>query len=442
MRRLFLALWGDLSWDEAKKFCFLALISMVIVGNYWTLRVMKNAIFGNFVSYRTYQPWAKVISLVVVALLVMGYSRLVDLVKKESLFYGMVTFFGLWELGLAYAIAHPTLFAHYSMIPGNIIGWISFLSIEALPLMIALFWAFVASTTDTESAKRGYGIILFTTQIGTIGGSLFVVYYAASLGIPTIMALSAATLFLVPLLIKCYTALLSKQARVFPKDKKQSTGFIEGLSLLLTRPYVMGIFFVATAYQVIGTILEFQMNTLGKMIYPVAADFAAFHGKFGIGVNCIALLFSFFGTSFLMRKFGLRFCLLVFPVVVGSIVIALVFYISFGGMQQNQLIWLLFGGLMGIKGLNYALNGPTKEIMYIPTSRDVKFKAKGWIDLFGNRSTKATGAGVNILFKESLASLFIFGSIISLGIVGIWIIIAFMVGKKFQRLVEKKAIIS
>lgn len=429
------ALWGDLSRDELKKFGILSLISMLILGNYWTLRVMKNAIFGHFVEYRMYQPWAKVSSVVVIAILVMIYSKLVDTFSKEKLFYLLVMFFACWELGLAYCVANPTTIPLISGIPGRLTGWIAYVSIEAIPLMISLFWAIIASTTSTESAKRGYGLILFVTQIGTIGGSAFVVQYASILGIPLIVALSSSLLFLAPFLMKFYL-------RVIPGGEsdgdrpvgRAKTGFIEGLVLLLSRPYVMGIFIVATMYQVIGTILEFQMNSLGKIVYPVAADFAAFHGKFGIGINLLALCFALFGTSFFMRKFGLRLCLIAFPTIVGAIVSALFLFKFIFHADSVSMMWALFFGMICVKGLNYALNGPSKEVLYIPTSTDVKFKSKGWIDLFGNRSTKGAGAGINILFKESLTRLFFFGSMISLGLVGIWIVIAALVGRKFERL--------
>jgi ATP:ADP antiporter, AAA family len=79
--------------------------------------------------------------------------------------------------------------------------------------------------------------------------------------------------------------------------------------------------------------------------------------------------------------------------------------------------------------------------MYIPTSKDIKFKAKSWIDMVGNRSAKALGSGVNAFFTN-LSQLVFYGSIFSLGIVGIWISVAFYVGKTHKELLEKDHIIS
>ncbi len=41
--------------------------------------------------------------------------------------------------------------------------------------------------------------------------------------------------------------------------------------------------------------------------------------------------------------------------------------------------------MMCLKALSYSLNNPCKEMLYNPTSTDVKFKAKSWIDIFGQR---------------------------------------------------------
>lgn len=454
--RIVRALWGDMSKDELKKFGILSLTLMVILGTYWMLRVNKNAIFGMFVDFRMYQPWAKVVSLVVIALLVLVYSKLVDMFSKEKLFYVLCTFFGLWVLGLSYCIANPSvvtvskssfLYPLISRIPGHILGWVSYVSFEAISLIIILFWAFVASVTKTESAKKGYGLIIFVTQIGTVAATWFVARYvgvgAGKLSIPTIIAIGGCLMLSVSFFIKWYMTTIGVEADVSEAGtkKKAKTGFFEGLKLLVTKPYVAGVFVIATMYEVVGTVLEFQMNALGKMIFPTNEAFAAFNARYGMGINMLALTFALVGTSFFMRRFGLRFCLLAFPVTIAAIVTGIFTFKFVGGATNVQLMWALFAGMIGIKGLNYALNNPTKEVMYIPTSKDVKYKAKGWIDLFGNRSTKGAGSGINIAFKESLTRLLFFGSIISLGLVGVWIFVAVFVGKKFDKLQKDGTIV-
>ena len=49
-----------------------------------------------------------------------------------------------------------------------------------------------------------------------------------------------------------------------------------------------------------------------------------------------------------------------------------------------------------LKGFSYCLNNPCKEILYQPTSSSVKFKAKSWIDIFGQRGSKALGLALRV----------------------------------------------
>ena len=77
---------------------------------------------------------------------------------------------------------------------------------------------------------------------------------------------------------------------------------------------------------------------------------------------------------------------------------------------------MFFVATLVMKALSYALNNPCKEIMYIPTSKDVKFKAKSAIDMFGGRSAKAVGAGVAALATQS----FIIGPVVSFAFIGLW----------------------
>ena len=71
------------------------------------------------------------------------------------------------------------------------------------------------------------------------------------------------------------------------------------------------------------------------------------------------------------------------------------------------MMWTLFMVMIIIKGLSYALNNPTKEVIYIPTTKDIRFKAKGWIESFGGRTAKAGGSVINAAFAKNLPEVLI-----------------------------------
>ena len=106
-----------------------------------------------------------------------------------------------------------------------------------------------------------------------------------------------------------------------------------------------------------------------------------------------------------------------------------------------QLAWAAFAVMIVVKGASYAVNNPIKEMMYIPTSKDTKFKAKGIIDMLGGRSAKAGGAAISDALKSSMDNLFMYGSLIGLGIIGFWMMAALYVGKKNKQLIDSGKII-
>ena len=425
-------LWGDLTSEELKKFGLLSAIFFFIIGSYWLLRPLKDGIFATLVGLE-YQPMAKIFSVCIIVPLVLFYAKLVDWFEKHKLFYVICSLYGIGFLLIAYLLTHPTIgLANEVASPYRLLGWISYFAIESMgSIIVALFWSFVASSTDSSSAKRGFALIISGAQIGSILGPTMA-RYAEYLGLPLLTVIAAVGIFIVPLFIKLFMVKIASKEQPTEEQiqdaKKPKTGMLEGLKLLLTRPYLLGIFAIATFYEVIGTIMDFQMKMLAKQVYPSKEAFTAFLGLFGQSANILALVMALLGTSFLMRRFGLTFCLLTFPIAVGLVV---------GYVYINPVLWTVFASMIVVKGLSYALNNPSKEMMYIPTSKDVKFKAKSWIDMFGARSAKAAGSGVNNVFAASLPSLMLYGTMIALGLVGVWIVAALFVGKTFNKLTKE-----
>lgn len=133
-----------------------------------------------------------------------------------------------------------------------------------------------------------------------------------------------------------------------------------------------------------------------------------------------------------MRRFGLRVCLLIFPCAVVLVLTSVLIY---------PVLSVVFAAQVILKGLSYAINNPSKEMLYIPTGPDVKFKVKSWIDMFGGRSAKAVGAATVNQVKDTLEGLLTYGTLIGYVWVGLWIFIALFVGRTWAALtLEKEAL--
>jgi len=434
---MFQKLTGNLQGDELKKFLILAMTFLFLIGVYWLLRSVKDSILASTVGLK-YQPIAKMVSLCFLVPLILCYSKLVDIFKKHTLFYFIGGFYAILFLVIGYMLGRPGIgLSNTIEDPSRLIGWVSYLGIESFgSLMVALFWSFVASSTSPESAKKGYPVIISGAQIGSVGGP-FLVTQAKTFGVDGLMYISFTWILAIILLIAIYVRVippeLSGVGDSVEEGDNKKTGMLEGLRLLFKYKYVAGIFCVATFYEIVGTILDFQMKVLARQAYTTPETYAEFMARFGMGCNLATMAVTFVGTSFIMQKWGLTFCIVSFPITVGCVVIFVYFFAS---------KYVFFSAMIIIKCFTYALNNPAKEIMYIPTSKDIKFKTKGWIDMFGARSMKAAGSVINNTFKESTQALLTYGTIMSLGVVFVWVFIAAYVGKTFAELTKENKTLS
>lgn len=116
-------------------------------------------------------------------------------------------------------------------------------------------------------------------------------------------------------------------------------------------------------------------------------------GFFGQATNSLSFCLSLLGTSFVIRNLGLRKALLLFPTLLvgaGALVYA---------YPSLELVFVM---MLALKALSYALNNPCKELLYQPTSKAIKFKAKSWIDIFGQRGAKVRSACCPLILRPPL----------------------------------------
>lgn len=453
----------DLNRDEIKKFGLLAFTFFLIIGGYWLVRLLKNAIFYKIAfpeslgwlpsQGRLFQPWAKFWSPFVVFTLVMVYTKLIDLFKKHVLFYIICSVYATIFGGVTIALILRNLYGDAFLgktILGSL-GWISFFAIESFgSLIVALFWSFTNSICDSNSAKSGYPLIIASAQMGAIGGSSFM-FFVHRIGIWQLFAL--ATFFVISIMgaIHYFMQVIPPSQMVgniqAAKTEKKKEGFIEGFTvgirLIFTRPYILGILVVSTFYEVINQVIEYQMQSQADIFPRFSGElgFAQFQGIYGMATNTLSFLMALLGTSYLIKRFGLRFGLLFFPISLGTAFTLLFVFYTFGAPTAAQLLASTFVVMMIAKGLGYAVNNPVKEMMYIPTSKDVKFKSKGFIDVFGGRMAKLGGAQINNAFKANLHHLMIYGTMFSFGLTGIWLLAAFYVGNRNARLLAEGEIV-
>jgi len=461
--------WPDIKDAEIKKFGILSITLFCTIGAYWLLRLLKDTVFMKIAFPMTlgwpaeqgalFQPLAKTLSPLIIIFCVIIYSKLVDMFEKHKLFYVICSFyvilFGMISTLLAFREMNGDEALGKNLMA--IIGWLTYFSIESFgSITIPMFWSFVISITDSESAKTGFPFILVGAQIGSISGSLLSIFSKEVGGVSTLFFVSTAIICIVIGLIYIFMKVIPSEQmmdsnisikRVKTVKKKKEgfvAGFYNGISIILKNPYLLGVFVVSTVYEVVGTIIDYQMKRQASLSVNFIGEsgFAKFMGIFGVSANGLSFLLALLGTSYIMKRFGLKICLFIFPVILGISIIFLYLYSTLFSNNAENLLWATFFVMIVCKGLTYSLNNPTKDMMYIPTSKAARYKAKGWIEMFGARTAKMAGSQVTNVFKRDVTTLLVFGTIFSLGIIAFWLFAAWYVGKKNAELLSEGKIVS
>jgi len=450
MIKRFLKQWyGDFSREELYRTILLGIAFALMIGTYWTMRPLKDALFDAVVigdgngADASWLAWAKIISVCILVPVTLVYSRLVDLMQRKRLFYLLGGLAVCALVLFALIFADPVIgLPNKEASPHRILGWAWYVFVEVYgSLMVALFWAYCSDTIDAECAKRSFPLIALFGQIGGIVGPQST-DLPAMCGFETSAPLVAAcgfTTLLFMLMIHWYAARLARNGSFAAScagspHNHERTGLLKGLQLIVTNRYLLGIFVVIAIYEMVVTIFDFNFK---RLVFASASGdqaTASILGDFGSMVNTVSFLCLAFGVSNIQRKLGMRAALCCMPFVIGAMVLAFNF-----APTLKVLFWIMVAG----KAINYALNSPSMKQLYIPTTVDAKYKSQAWIEMFGARGAKASASGLNTLLRvfqthaatpaAGFAMYVMFASGFSAVLLVVWFFVAAFLAKEYDR---------
>jgi len=465
-RKIAKRIWGDFqSGEEIAKFVKLAIVFFLVIAIYWGMRPLKDGIFTTLVGV-DWQPVAKILSPFIITPLVILYSKLVDMFPRNKVFYVLLSIYGFIALTFFIifkyvsplnAVAEPSAY--------NFLGWAWYVYIESFgSLVVALFWAFTTAITQPESAKRGFPLIYLFGQAGNMIGPF--VLRAERLGFETsapIIAILAGLMFLTAIMMWFFVTTTPKsqvqsyeaKGEKSKKDEKshEEPGFLDGLKLLLKHGYLLGITAIIMFYEIIVTILDFFFKSSAADFFraKVASgeipqsmferSLSGFLGDYAVYTGVVATLCVLFGINNIHRKLGTAASLLLLPTLIAVAVFTL---------RISPTLMVAFWIMVFSKAVNYALNQPTIKQLYIPTTKDTKYKAQAWIEMFGSRGSKAIGSGINLFrgfLKGSMgqaAGIAFFISLstgFSLSLVAVWFFVAAYVARTYNKAIKEDTVV-
>lgn len=438
------------------KVLLISLAYFFVIGANTLLKDLRDSIFMSIVG-REYIWRIKPLSMIILIPAILFHSYLIDRIRRYELLSLYAFLYGTVTLLLAYYVGHETIgIANTDTSSNRFFGWIVYFVIEGYtPFIVSVFWAFVNSVFSPEEAKNNYSYMISVSKVGGMAAAAFAYvilsgYLFAGQQLDHVynhqilLAVTALMLFAVPVVLYFlmktvpgrylhgYEAvyLMEKQRK---HDHKEKTGIFSGLELLVKWPYIFGIFGMIFFYEISHTVFSYlRLGFVQKAGGDISGVSAMLFQQVFV-MHFIGLLISMIGTRALLRRLGERYCLLLIPISV----VGLLFYFMTSQSANAVLITFIL-----LRALNYAFFKPVIESLYIPTLKDVKFKSKSWIDAFGTKLAKTTGAAFNGFVELSAPALAYTFHVGFFGVIAVlWVGTAYVLGKRFAKAIETNEVI-
>ena len=308
-------------------------------------------------------------------------------------------------------------------------------------LVIAQFWAFANDIYTEEQGKRLFAIVGVGASLGAWVGAWVAGLLFSRLGPYQLMILSALVL------LACILAshIANRHEAAGPAAKIQAAQEPlrkgGGFRLIAKSRYLALIAALIVLLNVVNTTGEFL---LGKLVVQAADQAVAlsaeaetlkrtfigeFYGNFYSWVNLLALLFQLFLVSRIFKYIGVRGALFILPC------------IALGGYGM-LLAFPLLGAVRIAKVLenstDYSIQNTARHALFLPTSREAKYKAKAAIDTFFWRAGDVLQAGVVFLGTRAALDVTGFASV-NLMFVTFWLVVVAFVYREHKKLTHAQS---
>ena len=337
-----------------------------------------------------YLPIAYLATAIVVGIVVAFYSRLHARVPRRVLIILCLVFF------MVTCLISQRLFVKeekFAWMPLVFWVWANIFIV----VLGTQFWMLVNDVFNPREAKRLIGFFGSGGLLGGIFGALLTGFLGRKY--PDKLLLIAfgiliLSIFVVNLIFIWQRRKGSPDDKVEKKDKEKGVkptkvGFIDCFNTVRKNHYLTLLAVVVILTFIVATFIDYQSKTVIDIHEDRMDEMTSLFGYFHAALLVIPFLISMFMTSGIIKRFGIRSTLLFFPL--------LLLLCAFG-----IGIWPVFGWALAIKtsdkSLSFSLNQFTRELLYIPISPELKYKAKVFIDMFLNRFAKGLGALILMIF--------------------------------------------
>ena len=437
----FFSLFAEVRAGEAWTALLLMLNLFFLLTGYYIIKTVREPLIltGGGAEVKTYASAGQALLLFLVVpayCFLAGKMSRIRLITWVTLFFisNLIIFYLLAELDTPIAIPFYL--------------WVGVFNI----FVVAQFWAFANDLYSQEQGRRLFCIVAFGGSIGAIAGPKIAAWLVRPLGLFQLLLVAAAILGLCIVIVNLVNAGAKTGARGAPKNEHadECLGKEGGFQLVTSERYLTLIALLVILLNLVNTTGEY---VLGKIVSRDAQEtsiiterqasaagnaaalserdktkiqqefIAGFYGDFFFWVSLLAAAIQLVLVSRIIKYIGTGALLFLPCIALGgyTLIAALpvLSYIRFAKVAENAT--------------NYSLQNTVHQTLFLPTSREAKYKAKAAIDTFFVRA------------GDVLAAVFVFAGTklaleagdfarVNIGLALVWIALAFAIVRRNKAL--------
>ncbi len=383
-----LSLFADVRSGEGFGVVLMTLNAFLLLGAYYLLKTAREALIltEGGAEVKAYSSAGQAL---VLLLLVPVYGWVGTQVNRVKLVAGLTLFFVTHLLVFSYLGSHGV---HEGVV---YYIWVGIFSV----FVISQFWAFGNDIYTEGQGRRLFPLIGVGSSLGALAGS-----GAASILVsrfqltPYSLMLTAAAI-----LVATAAVIAWSSARVAGRGKPEAAKEAEevlasdsGFALIRQDRYLLWIALAMILLNIVNTSGEYL---LGRLVLDEAAKLGlagaakkqfigAFYGSYFSWVNGIGLLVQAFGVSRIFKHAGIRGSLFFLPVIS---------LMSYSILAVAPILAIVRSVKTIENATEYSVQNTVRQALWLPTSREAKYKAKAAIDTFCMRLGDMLAAGIVFL---------------------------------------------
>ena len=364
-----------------------------------------------------------------------AYSWFASRVDRMKLIVGVTLFFAANILAFAVAVHAGVPFVGVAFYV-----WVGFFSLS----IIAQFWSYANDIYTKDAGNRLFPIIGIGATAGSpvgawAAGRLFDAHVS-----PHLMLYLAAGLLLLTLVLyvtvnrRCASPVAATAGAPAAQATLQKG---DAFSLVFRNRYILLIAVLLIVLNVVNTVGEYILSHLvvehatalaaADASFDKNAYIGAYYGSYFFWVNVIAVVLQAFVASRLVKRFGLAGVLFALPLIALG---------AYGFVAVGATIAIVRAAKTAENATDYSVMNTAKQLLWLPTSREEKYKAKQAVDSFFVRLGDLAAAFV-VFAGTAWVTLDASGfAIVNLCFIALWLVLAVALVRRNRQLTpETKA---